>query len=937
MDNNAFVADNFDTLMTLHRKERTLLGDMRLAFKDNNIQEFTNLLHRTGYKNDLQTDKVKISNNLWSRLKLQTFKTSRNLLFEHSDDKDSLFEEILSKQGAGNSKFFNVIWTECELWRKRDILITPNSKGLLPIDYVIKSNDDENLFAFLVFDFEHESETVAKLGKNYFLKLKNMQYIQKTGESLFQKFYSIIDEECEDIIYDIMNKLFKEMRYIIDIKGETAIDDVLKMENEQYKHKILKLLMTHWKVYSKEYNHYKKILSDLSPYYKLILTLKEKHEYEFEEFFPQYLELMKTTHGEGNYEEKVRSDCNSLLEFALNNVQRRAISTIIDCPLIDPNKVTIKLSETSAYDTHCVHYIMSKLLEKGFYMGNSDEEKHIPLDWISPQVFEEFLDSRVQEDGIYGCQIDYNFLIDPKIRDIKLKGDHDDNGKLLFSRGIKPLENILDNERLKALITHPVLSTFINLKARKFRVIFNMNFYVFLLFYIVPFFMLLTLIPFRKFYIDVFEYLGEPTKVKNKTVYRIFGLTLAQFLNWPYRICIATTIYLTIRECLQLFFICDTFASYFKKKSNQFEVVIIALSWYVLYGIKNYSVAEIRTYLTVPSAVIIILGTIDLLTILPYPSMSIYMIMLEQVTRTFLKFFTIFFVIIVAFTFTFCVAFRPPTVSKKVLSPWKQLENDWKAYANSSTNNTFKEFVDPAIMLVNTMEDALTDNGTIFRNFENPFQSFQKTLMMLSGEYTIDPYTLDTASKQGLFLFFVITSFILFNLINGLAISDIAQLKEHAEFLNLKHQIRNAGESEDVVCDIYWKVSGDGKSKDKWWRKWSKYFISMLIRKYPYLHKMDNLCIDFKQKIVKYELDQKRTNILRTRNGALGKYTLDNETMKKFRLMLEERANKEESVNEKVENLQSEVKKLKTTLRVQHEEMRKLIQECLQQPQEKKS
>jgi hypothetical protein len=191
--------------------------------------------------------------------------------------------------------------------------------------------------------------------------------------------------------------------------------------------------------------------------------------------------------------------------------------------------------------------------------------------------------------------------------------------------------------------------------------------------------------------------------------------------------------------------------------------------------------------------------------ILPYPSMSIYMIMLEQVTRTFLKFFTIFFVIIVAFTFTFCVAFRPPPVAK-IFNPWKQLETDWKNYANNSTNDAFKELIDPALMLVSTMDEALTDNVTTFRNFENPFQSFQKTLMMLSGEYTIDPYTLDDASKQVLFLFFVITSFILFNLINGLAISDIQQLKEHAEYLNLKHQIRNAAESEDVVCDIYWKI-----------------------------------------------------------------------------------------------------------------------------------
>lgn len=109
-------------------------------------------------------------------------------------------------------------------------------------------------------------------------------------------------------------------------------------------------------------------------------------------------------------------------------------------------------------------------------------------------------------------------------------------------------------------------------------------------------------------------------------------------------------------------------------------------------------------------------------------------------------------------------------------------------------------------MFVNTLEDALEDNETIFRNFENPFTSFQKTLLMMAGEYSIDPYTLDSVSKQILFLLFVFTSFILFNLINGLAISDIQQLKEHAEFLNLKQQIRNASESEGVLCDVYWKV-----------------------------------------------------------------------------------------------------------------------------------
>lgn len=107
------------------------------------------------------------------------------------------------------------------------------------------------------------------------------------------------------------------------------------------------------------------------------------------------------------------------------------------------------------------------------------------------------------------------------------------------------------------------------------------------------------------------------------------------------------------------------------------------------------------------------------------------------------------------------------------------------------------------------------------------------------------------------------------------------------------------------------------------------YSLSLLVRQYPYLHKLDNLCIDFKQKTVKYELDQKRMNILRTRSGHVGKYILDEETLKKLSDIIAKKQLQEESVNEKVESLQVEMKKLKSTIRNQHEELKKLIQECV--------
>lgn len=133
------------------------------------------------------------------------------------------------------------------------------------------------------------------------------------------------------------------------------------------------------------------------------------------------------------------------------------------------------------------------------------------------------------------------------------------------------------------------------------------------------------------------------------------------------------------------------------------------------------------------------------------------------------------------------------------------------------------------------------------------------------------------------------------------------------------------------------KNEGDKKSTNmefnnlNWWRRLTRYLMSLLVREFPYLHKMDNLCIDFKRKTVKYEQDQKRYNILRTRSGQVGQLTLEEETLKKLGDIVAKKQLQEESVNEKVESLQSEVKKLKTSIKAHHDELKKMIQEVLQQ------
>ena len=115
----------------------------------------------------------------------------------------------------------------------------------------------------------------------------------------------------------------------------------------------------------------------------------------------------------------------------------------------------------------------------------------------------------------------------------------------------------------------------------------------------------------------------------------------------------------------------------------------------------------------------------------------------------------------------------------------------------------------------------------------------------------------------------------------------------------------------------------------QWWRQIANYMVSLLVREYPYLHKMDNLCVDFKRKTVKYEQDQKRFNILRTRSGKVGQYILEEETLKKLSEIVAKQQLNEESVNEKVDSLQNEMKQLKISIMNQHEELKKMLEECL--------
>jgi len=670
--------------------------------------------------------------------------SQRILCYRKNNDELSLIEKIMKEPDS--HEFIAFIWTECDFWRDPVALYAVNGKGLCIMDFVIESCDDMNLFTFLIHDLNDNSVEIRS-DKNYFLKIKNEIFTKKFGISIFSKIYSKIqaDESWEVKCLIILNEMLKEIKEICDIRREVRVDAVLTMPEGPKRNNLLRILIKYWKVNSKDYHYYRNAFCEISPFFKLFLSLKEHDEDDFEDAFPEYLDhVRQNAVNNENFSLTIREDSNILLTLALDTGMRKAMHILISCQSVDPQR-----PQTSLDFSICNELSMLKLLESGYYLGYEDESAK-DGNWFNAKIFEQFLDSCVKmapangvnrDDLNVGIQLDYTFLISPDIRPIVMKNYQSENGSLIFSAGMRPLEWILESDRLRHLITHPLLSTFINIKSHKFSQIYNLNLYMFCIFYVFPFMLLFV------------HY--DPSD--DTDMLRILIPAAV------------ATFYLTIRESIQFFWIIDSKLEYFKKKSNKLEMLMILSSWWLLMALVTHSFHSYQ----VTSAFIILFGAIELLSILPFSSLSIYMFMLKEVTITFLKFFTIFILIILAFTFSFYA----------ILKPIKHLNN--QTYNDTAT---------------------MQANEAVFRNFENPFTSFIKTILMFAGDFSVEPFKLDSIWKQILFLCFVLTAFILYNLINGLAISDIQKLKDDAEFLNLKQRIRTTADCEKILCNLYWKI-----------------------------------------------------------------------------------------------------------------------------------
>lgn len=280
-----------------------------------------------------------------------------------------------------------------------------------------------------------------------------------------------------------------------------------------------------------------------------------------------------------------------------------------------------------------------------------------------------------------------------------------------FCREISPLKRITENEELRSLVTHPVLSSFLFLKWSKLSFLFYTNLLVFSIFMIT-------------FIVYIVMSQSMELESRNKSLSFKILKFLSYVLLWV----------LVLRELSQFFL---SYRHYLKSLINWFEIVLIMLAWVVL-----SDDIEVYEYQRVLRAVLILFAAFEFLNIignLPILSVSTHMVMLKRVTLTFFKSIALYSILILSFGLVFYSLYGEDQILKEKNpedEPNKKFEMiDQIEQINSIEVDITSRFSDVEGCPCPSMAAEKPESS--FTNFRSPGIAIVRTLVMLTGEYFI--------------------------------------------------------------------------------------------------------------------------------------------------------------------------------------------------------
>lgn len=406
------------------------------------------------------------------------------------------------------------------------------------------------------------------------------------------------------------------------------------------------------------------------------------------------------------------------------------------------------------------------LLKKGAYINEESSFGKTPIDEIARGTFEKFLNECItttirSDKKIEDIQIDYSFLIAPnRNREI------DSADKDGFCKEISSLKRISDNEELRSLVNHPVLSSFLFLKWSRLSFLFYTNLLMFSIF------MMAFII-----YIVLCQTMSAAVRETN-VVYNIFA-KLAFFSIWL----------LMIREVFQCVL---SFKHYFLNLMNWFEMCLIVLSWIVYTSVLDPDQSQQR----ILHAILILGAAFEFLQIvgtLPFLSVSTHMVILKRVSITFLKSIALYSILLLSFGLSFFMLFGEDADDVMEADKMKR----------SADNETE------------------TEEKGAFANFKTPGISILRVFVMLTGEFDATDLKLEGSAVCIIFTMFVfLVTIVLFNLLNALAVSDTQAIKSKGEIIDLIQRIQVLDSYERIIFNRHATLTSQAGP-------WLRSFISL--------------------------------------------------------------------------------------------------------------
>ncbi|XP_075235230.1 transient receptor potential cation channel subfamily A member 1-like [Lycorma delicatula] len=396
------------------------------------------------------------------------------------------------------------------------------------------------------------------------------------------------------------------------------------------------------------------------------------------------------------------------------------------------------------------------LLQYGAYVGQRNILNEPALADVNPKIFETYLDNCLTTNDLlprednYEIIFRYNFLAPPKKNILN-------NSKLTNSLTTLNIEhNIKDTEPedeiisetdpllymsrssdLRPLLKHPVLTSFLHLKWHKIRCFFYCN----LIFYVI-FWLLLTL-----YILMAYLAIKSDTTNNNEDDGKLNGNSTNNMdndmsMNINSTILrISVGIFLIILIIRELFQLTISPLRYLANPENWLEVGLIGITVSILFC---ESCVNLRHQI---SAIAILLSWAELVLLIGrHPALSTNIEMLKTVSWNFLKFLAWYSILIIAFALSFYTLFCD----------------------SESTDDEENYFVDPAM-------------------------SVFKTVVMLTGEFDAGsiPFVAHPGTSHILFVLFVfLIAIVLFNLLNGLAVSDTQSIKADAELVGYVSRVK---------------------------------------------------------------------------------------------------------------------------------------------------